>query len=161
MIGFSDASEPQGGYVIAGPLGGFKGFLWSKDTLSRASRSKKVSMPYLECCALYACVLAVISDPGLSAIAAGGYLTVGIDSSSVLWAILRGSSREANLNNMLDYIFTATAKIDCRLELFHVASECNPSDPISRLPPTQVRKICLLGNWLQPRNHWPDGQGLL
>ena len=158
VIGYSDASEPQGGYVIAGASGGFRGFLWNQSSLSLAMRAKKVSMPYLEALALKACVDAVLFDPDLRAIASGGYLSVGIDSSSVLWAVLRGSSRESHLNDVLTHIFSSTQQIDCRLELFHVASACNPSDPISRIPPSQVQRVHLHGRWLLKKDHWPDGQ---
>ena len=143
VIAFSDACDTRGGFVILNH--GFRGFMWTVADLSAAFRNTRISIPFLEARALLLCIEEIISAPTILARAQRSGLSIGIDSASVLWAIIRGSSRDQHINSIIYSIFMITKKLNIWLSLTHVSSACNPSDSISRSE--QVR-IFAGGRWL-------------
>ena len=142
---FSDACNYRGGFVVVDY--GFAGFDFSKEVLLRASGVERVSIPILECFAMVVVVDTVLSSPYLREIAVREGLCIGIDSQSVVYAVLAGSSGSPVLNNLIYYLFSQCNAGGVRCELVFVRSNCNPADSISRFPQDRV---LIHGSWLGP-----------
>ena len=56
----------------------------------------------------------------------------GIDNTSAEASLVRGYSTRADTANIVTSIHILAARIDCRIFFFHVDSESNPSDGLSR-----------------------------
>jgi len=132
---WSDASGDGAGVVIANV--GFWQGRWY-DPASLMSDAGAFLMPLMEAYGLAAAVdlciaLGVVSD--------GGALCVGIDSTCVLGAVLKGRSTSPRIHSVLAEMFSQIAKHRIDLYVAYVSTDCNHDDAPSRIFPLHSIQI--------------------
>lgn len=125
---WSDASKTGVGVVIS-HVGFWQG-QW-RHPASLVGKKGALLMPLMEAYGLAAAVDLCIE---VGAVADGG-LVVGIDSKSVLGAVLKGRSSSPAIHDVLSSVFSTVAERNIDLFVAYVNTDCNHADAPSRIFP--------------------------